>query len=475
MKKCISTFVVCCFIVLNISAQNTSCNCLSNLDTVISNTSANYAGFPDKTSGNKTTAYHNMVNALHKRANGITDPVTCFAIIKDYVAWFKDRHFDFSYATDSTQWRLSTFNEAQLRKSLLKKRQPLEGIWTNPDSTLQIAIRQTPSGNYEGIVIKSLDKKIPVGLVYCTINKTTRGYSYEKYNYLTMDYPAQLQGGVLRLWNAELWGKVYPKEMNATEQTELATWKNYNFGLDFKQLDQQTAYLKIPTFSRDNLVQKLISDNDSIIRHTKYLIVDLRNNGGGNTGWAYLLPYLMTQPIGQGNNYLRLSPKNTQRVLAEIKPLVENPIQDELKKYYTPSLVQQYQQIYKEMPLAKTAFYTIPSVTIPLDSITPHPVLIALVFDELCGSSTEYFFQVSKQSKKIIRYGTSTLGMMDYAGMPQSTPLPFKGYYLAIPDTKSSWTDTAPIDATGLQPEKDLSKIPQTEWVDFIRRDLKQY
>jgi hypothetical protein len=290
-----------------------------------------------------------------------------------------------------------------------------------------------------------------------------------------MDYPAQQQGGLLRLWNTELWGKVYPQEMNATEKTELSTWKNYNFGLAFRQPDPQTAYLKLPTFNRDNLVQKLISDNDSIIRHAKYLIVDLRSNGGGNTGWAYLLPYLMTQPIDQGNNYLRLSPENTPRAMAEMKPLVENPIPDELKKYYTPSLVQQYQQIYKALPLAKTNFHPIPAITIPLDSVIPHPARIALIFDELCGSSTEYFFQLSKQSNKIKRYGTPTLGMMDYVGMHQPTPLPFKGYHLVIPDTKSSWTDTAPIDATGLQPEKDLSKIPHTEWVDFIRRDFNHY
>ncbi|WP_186774213.1 S41 family peptidase [Chitinophaga pinensis] len=475
MKKGISIFIVSCFIIYNISAQSISCNCLSNLDSVISHTSTNYAGFPVKTSGSKATGYNNMVSSLHKRATGITDPVKCFAVIKDYVSWFKDRHFDFSYALDSTQWHISTFNEDHFRKTLPKKHHPLEGIWRNPDSTLQIAIRQTAQGNYEGIVINSQDKKIPSGLVYCTITKTTRGYAYRKYNYMTMDYPAQQQGGLLRLWNTELWGKVYPEEMNAAEKTELSTWKNYNFGLSFKQADPQTAYLKLPTFNRDNLVQKLISDNDSIIRQSKYLIVDLRSNGGGNTGWAYLLPYLMTQPIDQGNNYLRLSPQNTQRALAEIKPLVENPIPDELKKYYTRSLVQQYQHIYKEMPLAITPFYPIPSITIPLDIVIHYPTQIALIFDDLCGSSTEYFFQLSKQSNKIKRYGTATLGMMDYVGMHQPTPLPFSGYYLVIPDTKSSWTDTAPIDATGLQPEKDLSKIPQDEWVDFIRRDLKQY
>jgi hypothetical protein len=60
------------------------------------------------------------------------------------------------------------------------------------------------------------------------------------------------------------------------------------------------------------------------------------------------------------------------------------------------------------------------------------PKKIALIVDELCGSSTEYFFYLSKQSKKTARYGIPTMGMMDYEGMSNRTPLPYDKFILTI-------------------------------------------
>lgn len=470
MKKILATSFLLFITLLHISAQHSSCNCTANLDTVIYKTETNYAGFPVKTNGTKKAVYNSLVKTLHQRATGITDPVHCFEIIKDYVYFFKDRHFDFAYKLDSTHRRFSPLKEEDFKKKTGKN--AVEGIYTNPDSTIKIGIRQTTSGTYEGVVLESKAQHIPAGLVYCTLSQTSRGFTFLRYDYLTIDYPARQYGGLLWLWNGELWGKVYPQQMTAAESSELATWKNFNQGLAFRQLDAQTAYLKIPSFNRDNLVQKLISSNDAAIRNAPHLIIDLRRNGGGNTGWAYLLPYFMTQAIDQGYNYVRLSPDNIRRTRAEMEPLVRNPVTEEMKKYYTPAFMEAYKKAYNEIPLSKAVFYPVPAITIPLEGVSTHPQKIALIFDDLCGSSTEYFFQLSRQSSKIKRYGIRTLGMMDYAGMPVATHLPFKGYHLVIPDTKSSWTDTAPIDATGLKPETDLGKIPQDAWVEYVRKDL---
>lgn len=468
--------MVCCFSIdLSSYAQALQCNCIENLKTTILKTEQNYAGFPIKVNAKTKATYNALTRQLSIRADTVTNPRNCFYIIKNYVTFFKDRHFDFSYSSDTeSEKEYSDLTEAYFRNTLKPEAlSPVEGIWINPDSTLKIAIRQTSKNILKGIIVKSSDPKIALGLVYCTLTKNDRGYSFIKYNVFTTGYPARQHGRLLQLWNMELWGKEYPGTMNQKEREELATWRNYNFGLAFRKLNAGTAYLKLPSFNRDNLVQKLVNSNDSIIRNTENLIVDLRGNGGGNTGWSYLLPYFLTNTIVQGNNYLRLSPDNNKHMLTDIEPVVKNPVPEEMKKYFTPQFMAAYKKAYLEIPSAKGIFYPIPTIIIPVDSVLKKPRNIALVFDDLCGSSTEYFFYISRQSSRIKRYGTATLGMMDYVGMFQPTKLPFDKYHLVIPDTKSAWTDTKPIDSTGFIPENDLRKLPQSKWIDYIVSDLE--
>ncbi|HEY8920003.1 MAG TPA: hypothetical protein VIM87_26375, partial [Chitinophaga sp.] len=91
--------------------------------------------------------------------------------------------------------------------------------------------------------------------------------------------------------------------------------------------------------------------------------------------------------------------------------------------------------------------------------------------DGFCGSSTEYFIALSHQSKKVTTYGSNTIGMMDYEGMSNPTPLPYNKFILTIPITKSSWTDTKPIDQTGFTPDVPI-RLPENRWIDFIVDDL---
>ncbi len=137
---------------------------------------------------------------------------------------------------------------------------------------------------YKAVIIHSTDSKLRTGLVYSTLTKDKEGFTFDKYNWLTPDFPARQRGGLLKRWNFELWGKVYPDAMTESERSELSTWRNYNLGLALKKLDDKNVLLTIGSFNRDNKVQEIIQKNDSLIRNTENLIVDLRGNGGGNSG-----------------------------------------------------------------------------------------------------------------------------------------------------------------------------------------------
>ena len=473
MKKLSAFLIILAFPYLLI-AQQVSCNCLDNLNETIVKTEINYAGFPTKVNSKTKPDYESLITSLRAKAGNESNTKNCFYLIKDYIRFFKDKHFSLTYLNKNDYDNETEVIDESYFKTV-KPNNSVEGIWTNPDSSVTIGIKKFPGNEYKAIILKAKDEKLPKGLVYFTLKSHKKGYLLQQYNvFNSIDFYAQQRGGLLQLWNFSLFGRILPKQMTASEKRELNTWKNNNNGLDFNQLDQETSYIKIPTFfNNDSKIEKLVAANDKAIRNSKYLIIDLRGNGGGNSGWSFLLPYVMTNPIKQDIPLLRISEDNVRIKRSELEYLVKNPLPEAAKKYYPDEYISVLKKIYDELPNAKSTFYEVPGLTIPIDSVLGSPSRIALITDELCGSSAEYFFQLMKQSKKTTKYGSNSVGMMDYEGPTSTTPLPCKELILMMPVSKSSWTDTNPIDEVGFGPDVKL-KIPGKQWIEYIVKDLKK-
>lgn len=480
MKQTVNIFLALIFTTINLCAQTqeNTCNCTDNLDRLIVKTEENYAGFPNKVNSETKLIYKKLIKNLQEKSKEVQNPKTCFYLLKEYIRFFKDKHFILSYTNEKDyDLEIVKYSESDFKNAIIKnKLLTMEGIWINADSSLKLAIQKYPNNIFKGIVIESKDEKIPLGLVYITLSPSKNGFIAKQYNsFITTDVPAKQKGNLLQIWNQNMFGKVYPNKMTILEQEELNTWRNNNNGLDFKKLSAKTAYLKVTSFyNNDDKIQQLVSKNDSIIRTCENLIVDLTGNGGGNTGWVTFLPYFMTNPVIQYDTYLRVTPDNVKLKLADLEPFVINPIPTEYKKYFPDEVIAAYKKAYQELPITTKSFYPIPGVTFPLDSIIQRPTKIALVVDDFCGSSTEYFFSLSKQSKKTKTYGINTIGMMDYEGMSNPTALPYEKYILTIPIGKSSWTDTNPIDQKGFKPDNLLNKINRKDWTEYIKNDLEK-
>jgi hypothetical protein len=450
-------------------AQEIPCNCAENLSETIKKTEANYAGFITKVNTTTRPAYDALLKELKTKAARQTTKKECYYVIKDYVRFFKDKHFSFTYSNKNDPDREVLKVDEQDFKSLKTVKAE------SPDSALTLGIKKFPGNEYKAVILEAKDKNLEKGLVYFTLKPHKKGYLLKQYNvFNSTDMYAVQRGGLLQLWNFALYARVSRQPMTAAEQAELLTWRNNNNGLNFKMLDDETSYIKIPTFfNNDSKVEKLVATNDKAIRASKYLIIDLRGNGGGSAGWSNLLPYVMTNDINQDSTLLRVSEDNVKLKRAEMEYFVKTPIPAELKKYYTDDFVTRLKKVYEELPVTKNAFYPIPAITIPIDAVLKNPAKVALITDGLCGSSAEYFFYLMKQSKKTIRYGTNSVGMMDYEGPATTTPLPCKELILMIPVAKSSWTDNYPIDEKGFTPDVIINK-PYGQWLDYIRKDIKQ-
>lgn len=456
-----------------------TCNCLDNLNTAVTKVEANYAGFPSKTIGQPQVAYQNLLTNLREQAQGINEVPACYALLANYVRFFRDKHFSVSrWKNRAKEWVIRpSISETSFKDQLSKRKlHPLEGIWVHPDSTLTLGIQRSSPQSFEAIVLASKSAELPIGLVYYQIRPgDSKGFLVETHDVQGSNKSyARQRGNLFQHWSFALWGKVYPQSMNASEQAELATWRKNNHGLAFQQLSPHTTYLKIPTFTNnDDKIQALVSTHDAQIRRSENLIIDLRGNGGGNTGWSALLPYVMTNTIVQGNSWLRVSPDNVKLKLEEMAPVVNNPVPEELKKYFTDAHMASLKKAYAELPTSTAVFYPIHGLDIPLDSILIYPKKVALLVDEWCGSSTEYFLFLMRQSKKVQSYGSNTVGVMDYEGPTVTTPLPSDQFILTIPISRSSWTEKAPIDLTGFTPDVKLN-MPQEKWVDKVKKLLEK-
>ena len=260
-----------------IFAQSDTCNCSSNLQKLITKTEENYAGFPVKVHAQTRNSYQQLMNKLLAKAANESNPKACFAVLKEYVRFFRDKHFNLVYPIESG-YEIVQETEAVFKLSLSKKSlADVEGIWVNADSSIKLGIRKHVGNAFKAVVLASSNSKYPVGLVYFTLKTAKNGFVVKEHDRLiATDIPAKQRGQLLQIWSDALFGKVYPIQMSKAEQEELNTWKGRRNGLTAKKLSDKTAYLKVPTFlSNDDLIQQLVSEYDSLFRSCDNLIVDL--------------------------------------------------------------------------------------------------------------------------------------------------------------------------------------------------------
>ncbi|RZK08008.1 MAG: hypothetical protein EOO43_21490, partial [Flavobacterium sp.] len=230
------------------------CDCLANLDTTIKKTELNYVGYPDMIARKQLPKYQQLVKKLRIDAAKQTDPQKCFPILNTYVGFFNDKHFDIEYSiTDSTKFVYRQIKEDTFRATFnSKKRDSIEGIWVNPDTTMKLAIQKVTPTTYQAIVLEAKDKKLKPGLVYYTFTKSKNGFIFDRYDWMTPDFPVRQHGNLLFVWNFEVWGKIYPSTLKDYETSEFLTWRNYNYGLGVKKLDENNVLLSIGSFNRDD-------------------------------------------------------------------------------------------------------------------------------------------------------------------------------------------------------------------------------
>lgn len=452
------------FLIISYDSFSQSCNCSKEFNDVKDKIEKNYAGFKDTVTGQTKAAYHTRTQFALEQSKSIKIPAHCVYLINDWLAFFKDGHIQIGRNRISKEKekaklleriqgieRLSLSNETLIG---LKNSKGIVGIYLDADSTSRIAVikNKTAFRDYAGVVISSKPGKWLAGQVVLELKSgkgnALKGIMYDRY-YIPVNVSLQV--------NKEALGS-FKREGSPQSSTEFVS----EAGVASKVLSAKTLYIKISTFNQNNAgnIDSLFKVNHANLNTLPNLILDLRNNGGGaDFSYKPIVPYLYTNMFRNiGADVL-----STDANIAGWSDIATTEgIPPDQKVFIS--------EVTKKMEQHKGKLVSFSDDrTITLDSVASYPKKIIILINQNCGSTTEEFLLLAKQSSKVTLMGEHTAGVLDYANM-RGADFSCMPYMLYWATSRSRRIDQGmAIDNIGIMPDKVLKGVQN--WID----EAKEY
>ena len=448
---------------LKVHAQD--CACSSQFLYVKSYIESNNPAF--QTIKNNDSVYQNykkqvrILTDLTRKEKSID---RCIIHLEDYFSLLRDNHsgirpnlsrlpIDFSSQSSIDDYKLTdsyrSFEKVRADTtefiSRLKSRpvNDIEGIYTNGGS-LYFGIEKTEGNRYRGVVLRKTSL-LDEGHVLMDIEKLD-----DETFAFTLHY------GLLAFNFQNIYMKIKPEGGRISELgfTKAGTERAENIKpYEFRLLDSATNYLRISSLdiSLKHELKLFYESVDSLIRNKPYLVLDLRDNGGGaEECYTELLQYFSTGPFEIDQADVWISPDNIRKYESEGHPreLVER------MKNAPP---------YTFIPLTQNA------ITSWEISGTRYPEKIAVIFNRKTASSAEGLILYAMQSDKVITLGENSGGYLGY-GNVKSELVPC-GKYI-INSTTTRYSEKSKFEFVGITPEITLNR--NQDWLKSAITELRK-
>jgi hypothetical protein len=452
-----------CFLFFSINIKAQSCKCEKEFLHTTSLIENNFAGFPDRIKALSQKAYQKKVTDLLMLTRNNFSNDNCLLIISQYLNVFKSHHIGFSPTFDFSkldtifinQRPLFKINEDKLNK--LKQSKSWEGIYYfTHDSSYKIAVIKdpTPLHDYVGVIVES---KLPTwkkGMLKFEgklINDSlSTGLLYMR------NHRPKLEGFGLLDSNNMISGDWRREGTFKKERKKTSTANQNSPDIDFKILSPQTLYLKISSFETayKSIIDSTLKINEEFLNTTTNLILDLRDNSGGSDNlWQPIIPYLYTNPIKTIGVDILVTDTT---ILGWKKYLEDKNLSKESKDEITSTII--------KMENAKSKWMSIGADQIDSSfKAKLFPKKVIILINKWCGSSTEEFLLMARQSSKVTLVGENTIGNLDYSNVVQ-TPFSCFPYMLRYATTRSRRLNiNQGIDNIGIAPKFYLNK--EKDWI----------
>lgn len=471
MKRFLILVLAAIFFPSIVLAQNA---CLEDFQFAVHKIEKDYPGYLDKTRGSKAEELLQLKGELMTRLQA--EPDSCAVFIDRYVAWFNDHHLRLL----SPQRARPTVPEKEkmpLRTIAVDNIKTLpnsiEGLWKTFRGDM--LIRKVSPQTYEAISINLPGQ--PKGQLLHVIQRTKTKQFEIKEGTTSRPIFVSDNHRILEIYQDQYFVK---STGNALEDKTLL----YSYiprqpaGLNAfplaLPLSDNTFYLRIPSFGT-NTADQLYEKHKNDILTRPCLIIDLRNNGGGQDEFYQVLsPLLYTQALDikgvewyatQGNiDYWERLLANNQ--IKEGKETVTRQFIDSMKNHIGQFILHPEDGHDSRLEM---------------DSVLPFPKKIGIIINRHNASSAEQFLLEAKESKKVTLFGSeNTSGTLDYSNCLQ-IDLPSQQYKLVFPFTRSRRLPDRPIDETGIAPDvliplesNDQLYDRLDDWVYYVKNYLEQ-
>lgn len=451
----------------NISFGQEKCDCDVALNKLISKIENEYPGFEEKTKDK--VLYNSFKKQLTEEAKEAKQS-SCFDVLEKYTDFFRDGHIlwlhpKISKKSEKTQEKeFIKIDIEKFEKKFKNRNHKIEGIWKNEyekmfgDITYTIGITEATKNEYVGFVIKSGSKLWePKEVKFRLFPDGTYEYYDKSHNLLKGKYTIHNET-ILSFDNIK---SFFVKEKTTDENsldkiTELS-------GFSLKKLTDKTILLALPSFDYVyvDIINRLIENNKNLLESSPYLIVDVRNNGGGtDNAYLNLLPYIMTQSIRTlGVEFL-----STPTLINGLQGYIDG-IKDDKSKEREITRIKREIEILKKNEGKFVNIHDTEVDTMKVRIAEKSPQNVVVLANKNVGSSGEYFVMFTRQSKKVKIFGTPTYGGLDYASA-RVFDFGCSEYQLGLPTYRSLRLPDFPVDNIGLQPDIYMDKFIE-DWVQY--------
>jgi hypothetical protein len=448
---------------------------LSDFNFIINKIENDYPGYSDKVNVENVEALKRLESEL--RGKMMQYPDSSFIYLSEYTAWFKDHHLRVSHnrshqksKRESEKKRYSEFN----LESLSRKSNSLEGIWRGFRGSLAI---KKNGEKYVGISIDLFGYE--KGQVLFEAAKISNGefalITYRNYKgFKPCKEQASLfvNGSVL-----EIHGDTKFVRETSDKKADLAFLcsyiPKYPNGLNTYPLamsiSDSTFYIRVPEFY-SNTANELVKKHWSEITTRPNLIIDIRNNGGGQDKYYKKLAELIyTNPYeSKGVEWY-----STKGIIEDWEQTIKSGQIKEGGEQWSKALVEKMKENVGGFVIHP---YHEGDATIERDTIYAYPGKVGIIINGRNASSAEQFLLTSKQSSKVVLFGNeNTAGVLDYSNITPKE-LPSGKYKLWLPATRSGRLPENPIDNIGIAPDIYIPLEPTLQlfdrldaWVYFVR------
>ncbi|ENX17641.1 hypothetical protein F895_00785 [Acinetobacter sp. CIP 64.2] len=224
--------------------------------------------------------------------------------------------------------------------------------------------------------------------------------------------------------------------------------------IETQQLSELTSYIKVTSF-REGMKQKLekvIQKNQDNIRTAPYIIIDVRENNGGNDSNYFPLIQLLGQ-----HEYWFQSPKmfstpENIKAWAIYKTLLNSASHNKWNDAITAKM--------RTQPWRWVSLFDTNEIrqTINKKEALAQPKKIVILMSSECGSSCEQFILTVKQNPKVITMGQNTYGTIAASNMLEKLT-PSNKIYLSYAGTYVN-LGIKDVDRLGIPPQ---IKLPQPQ------------